>query len=218
MQFTIGRGDNVNFKFDDISISKVHAILTIEYYDDIEVEDSNSTNGTYINGTRIIRRKLQAGDQIKFGNYEPEMESFLKQVFDKYKGSKTDFIREFEEVLSVFAVYQSKKDKLVNPSHAALIMRIGFSVIAIGLLFLFQDYLKESIKLFSTLVIILANVVAGFVGPSPAKRSSMLDSLRKEYEDQLVCPKCNIKLIQNNLSYYVGREKCINPKCGACYR
>lgn len=73
MPFVIGKKkENVELVLNDYSASRIHARITCEegiYY----IEDLNSTNGTYKNGLRLQpyeKRKLEAGDELKFGKSE----------------------------------------------------------------------------------------------------------------------------------------------------
>lgn len=43
------------------------------------MRDSGSTNGTFVNGERVERRKLQPGDRIAFGKTEMAVESQSRQ-------------------------------------------------------------------------------------------------------------------------------------------
>lgn len=73
LPFVIGKKkENVNLAINDYSVSRVHARITREegiYY----IEDLNSTNGTFKNGLRLQpyeKRKLEKGDELKFGKTE----------------------------------------------------------------------------------------------------------------------------------------------------
>lgn len=73
LPFVIGkRKEDVSLVLNDYSVSRIHARITEEegnYY----VEDLNSTNGTYKNGLRLQpyeKRKLEKGDELKFGKIE----------------------------------------------------------------------------------------------------------------------------------------------------
>ncbi len=71
--FVIGKKrENVDLVINDYSASRIHARITQEdgiFY----LEDLNSTNGTFKNGLRLQpyeKRKLESGDELKFGNTE----------------------------------------------------------------------------------------------------------------------------------------------------
>jgi len=49
------------------SVSGRHAVLT-NVDGDYNVKDLNSTNGTRVNGTKVMQQKLTRGDMVQFGN------------------------------------------------------------------------------------------------------------------------------------------------------
>ncbi len=63
----IGRADSNDLVLDHPSVSRHHARLTVLPGDTTLLIDLGSLNGTYVNGRRIARHSLRAGDQIKMG-------------------------------------------------------------------------------------------------------------------------------------------------------
>ncbi len=76
----IGRGPGNRIRIDDLSISLVHAEITVrpnKYLStlkDVILRDLHSTNGTYINGTRIDYGNLRDGDRIRIGAHQFKLE------------------------------------------------------------------------------------------------------------------------------------------------
>ena len=67
---TVGAGGNNDIIIDRPAVSWNHAIV-IGRDDKIMLQDSASTNGTFLNGTRIrIPRVLLHGDKVRFGSEE----------------------------------------------------------------------------------------------------------------------------------------------------
>ncbi len=66
---TIGREDVNNIVIDHPSISRVHCFINRKdgYY---EIVDSESTNGTFVNGKKIKKAVLKNGDFLKLGDKE----------------------------------------------------------------------------------------------------------------------------------------------------
>lgn len=67
-RMTLGRRPYNDIVVDNLAVSGEHAALQAigtEYY----IEDLNSTNGTFINGKKIKRQILHAGDSIEIGKY-----------------------------------------------------------------------------------------------------------------------------------------------------
>lgn len=60
----IGRHVDCDIQLEDDAVSRRHARITLEG-DEYYVEDLGSSNGTFVNGSRIQRAKLSEGDTIK---------------------------------------------------------------------------------------------------------------------------------------------------------
>ncbi len=89
-QATVGRSSKADLYVNDVGISRKHAQL-MAYGDDIFIEDLQSANGTFLNGSPVDRRQqLQDGDKITLGSttilkftYHDELdETFQKEMFD----------------------------------------------------------------------------------------------------------------------------------------
>ncbi len=74
--FLIGRSFDCHLVLNDALISARHAkiVKTGEQY---ELQDLNSTNGTFVNDEKIEKKTLRTGDRIKFGSVEFE---FLRPI------------------------------------------------------------------------------------------------------------------------------------------
>jgi len=68
--FTIGRGEDVSFKIDDQKISRHHCRIEPVPDGSYKLIDLGSSNGTFVNGTRVTEKILQPDDVIRVGNYE----------------------------------------------------------------------------------------------------------------------------------------------------
>lgn len=64
-EIIVGRSSDVDMVLIEDMVSRRHARL--ECMDDISIEDLGSTNGTFVNGERIKRAKLQEGDRVLIG-------------------------------------------------------------------------------------------------------------------------------------------------------
>lgn len=76
-RLSIGRNKENDLAIDDISISKVHASLGLTSQSNIQIADTGSTNGTFINGQRIPYGKsltVNSTDSISFGNIEVKLD------------------------------------------------------------------------------------------------------------------------------------------------
>ena len=71
---TIGRTEETDICIPDHNVSKRHGIL-VRDGDDYQLHDFKSTNGTFVDGKRIMAVKLQHGVSIRLGSVELRYES-----------------------------------------------------------------------------------------------------------------------------------------------
>ena len=65
--FQIGRASKNELPIDQESVSRHHARITL-HARTYQIEDLQSTNGTFVNDERVaLRRTLKDGDQIRVG-------------------------------------------------------------------------------------------------------------------------------------------------------
>jgi hypothetical protein len=62
----IGRGVDCQLQIDAEFVSRRHALVLVSP-DETVIEDLNSTNGVFVNGLRVARRRLAEGDQVMVG-------------------------------------------------------------------------------------------------------------------------------------------------------
>jgi len=67
---TLGRATGADFIVDAALVSRVHCRFTALPDGSLEVRDLESTNGTFVNGTRIDAARLMAGDRVQVGRIE----------------------------------------------------------------------------------------------------------------------------------------------------
>ena len=68
-QIDIGRDSTNEIVINDAEISRRHARLTFQGGKYV-LEDLGSTNGTFVNGRRVRKAALVAGDKLKVGRVE----------------------------------------------------------------------------------------------------------------------------------------------------
>jgi len=66
---TIGRAPRADFVVDAAMVSRVHCRLTAGR-EQIDLQDLESTNGTFVNGRRVERAALKEGDRLRVGRME----------------------------------------------------------------------------------------------------------------------------------------------------
>jgi len=66
---TVGRAPRADFILDAALVSRLHCRLTATDRG-LDVVDLKSTNGTFVNGKRISKGSLAAGDRLRVGRVE----------------------------------------------------------------------------------------------------------------------------------------------------
>jgi hypothetical protein len=78
-RITIGRALDNMIRLEDGTVSHHHAVLQVDG-NEYKIRDLNSTNGTRVNGMRIVEAKLHHGDQVRLGSVEMRFESDVKKA------------------------------------------------------------------------------------------------------------------------------------------
>ena len=66
---TLGRRPYNDIVIDNLAVSGEHAVLQM-VGTEVNLEDLNSTNGTYVNGKAVKKQALQNGDTVEIGKYK----------------------------------------------------------------------------------------------------------------------------------------------------
>ena len=71
----MGRAARADFIVDAPLVSRLHCRLTLDDRNGLGVEDLESTNGTWVNGRKVKKSPLAAGDKVKVGRVEFDVRS-----------------------------------------------------------------------------------------------------------------------------------------------
>lgn len=111
-QCTLGRAEGSDIVLNGRGVSRHHAMIVVKPHGDVIIEDLGSTNGVYLNGERITRRSLEAGQTVGLGpevmvRLELSSRSVQNLLQEMYEGATTDALtgllsrRGFEDRLQV---------------------------------------------------------------------------------------------------------------------
>ncbi len=69
----LGKVPSAHLKLDDETVSRMHAIIEVNGPGDVSIIDLGSTKGTFVNGQKVNKAKLQSGDTIVVGETKIEL-------------------------------------------------------------------------------------------------------------------------------------------------
>jgi diguanylate cyclase (GGDEF)-like protein len=89
-RYSVGRGRDATLTLPDPGISRVHCSIVREADNRYFIEDQLSTNGTLVNGVRVDRCELRAGDRVQigaeavlqFGFFDAAEEGLVNQLYE----------------------------------------------------------------------------------------------------------------------------------------
>ncbi len=82
----IGRGEDNDWKIDDINVSRSHAEIVQHREGGYELVDLKSTNGTYLNESQVKREKLIFGDIISISGHRRKFTSDGLEILEGIEG------------------------------------------------------------------------------------------------------------------------------------
>jgi hypothetical protein len=68
-RLTVGRDPASDIFLNDITVSREHAVLTLEA-GGVSIKDAGSLNGVYINGASVTEAVLKGGDAVQIGRFQ----------------------------------------------------------------------------------------------------------------------------------------------------
>ncbi|MCS6914795.1 MAG: AgmX/PglI C-terminal domain-containing protein [Myxococcales bacterium] len=64
----VGKLSSSHLRIEDETVSRMHAVIEVSGPNDISIIDLGSTRGTFLNGQKITKAKLQSGDELVLGD------------------------------------------------------------------------------------------------------------------------------------------------------
>ena len=68
-RLTVGRDPSSDIFLNDITVSREHAVLTLEA-GSVSIKDVGSLNGVYVNGASVTSADLKGGDAVQIGRFQ----------------------------------------------------------------------------------------------------------------------------------------------------
>lgn len=190
----IGRKGNQPFAITERTVSGKHLKATLLADGNIEIEDLDSTNGTYVDGHKIIKKIVSCDQMVMLGTvYQIRIGDALGIIPNAPKASEAEEVSEFAKLKKVYENYEAAKIKLQQENAKKQFLR-SLPGVSTTLLFALTFVLGDSVNSIKPFmgVIMIAGIAASswlaFRGQQtmPVK----MEELNKQFMIDYVCPKC----------------------------
>lgn len=212
MIIKIGKAEDNDFVVNDSHVSRHHARLIREDNGIWLLEDVGSTDGTFVNNSQIVKKRITPMDTIKLGD------SYILNLSEVLKYNN-DYSEEFANLKQVYDNYIQAKVKIQssNQFKTRLFQSLPFALPGIvGVVIGFLG--KGSPELFgiSLLITICAPTIGIYLGAKQsAKIPQQLQDIANQFKIDYVCPKCGTFLGEIPWESLRNRKQCPVSSCKA---
>lgn len=212
MVWIIGRDGDI--KINKPGVSREHAKLIKKSDGSFTIEDLNSTNGTFVNGQRIVVKNITLSDQVQLaGTIDIDLRALLRSVLPE---DNAELIEKFNNLRDVYDEYNKKKVKIQSETISSVTLKRSLPMVVPGIIGLIALTIGEEGRYIAIAgaVLSLIGILYGIKAASkdqaklPEKLTALEDQLRVEY----VCPKCRNFLGNLPWQNLYNRGQCIHCK------
>lgn len=211
MILKIGKADDNDFVVNEPQVSRyhVHLVREGEYW---LLEDVGSTNGTFVNGSQIVKKRVLFTDDIKLGsNYQLNLSEVLKY--------NNDYSEEFAALRKIYDNYVESKVKIQssNQFKTRLMQSLPFALPGIvGVIIGFWGKGSPEFLGISLLITICAPTIGIYLGAKQsAKTPQQLQDITNQFKIDYVCPKCGTFLGEIPWESLKNKKQCPISSCKA---
>jgi hypothetical protein len=196
----------------DPHVSRYHARLSREADGCLLLEDVDSANGTYVNGSQIVKKRIAPTDMVTLGR------SFTLNIAEALR-SQNDYSAEFAALKGIYDRYIEQKIRIQssNQFKTRLFQALPFALPGvIGVAFGFMGKGSPTILGISLLVAICAPAAGIYMGAKQsAKIPGQLQELANQFKIDYVCPKCGTFLGEIPWESLINKKQCPVSSCKA---
>lgn len=193
-EITIGRKGDQSFAITERSVSGKHLKATLLADGNIEIEDLDSTNGTYVDGQRIVKKMVSPDQMVMLGTvYQIRIGDVFGIAPKDSVASEPEEVSEFAKLQKVYEDYEAAKIKLQQDNAKKQFLRSIPGVattLLFGLTFLLGDSV-DFIKPYMGGFMVIGVVVSGLMAYKGQQAMPVkTEELNKQFMIDYVCPKC----------------------------
>lgn len=212
MEIRIGKADDNDFIVNDPHVSRHHARLVRQDLGYWLLEDLGSTNGTFVGGVQVVKKRVTPADTIVLGS------NYILNLLEvsKYNNDYTD---EFARLKQVYDHYIQTKIKIQssNQFKTRLLQSLPFAIPGIvGVMIGFLG--KGSPELFglSLFITVCFPTIGIYLGArQSAKIPQQLQNIANQFKIDYVCPKCGTFLGEIPWESLRNKKQCPVSSCKA---
>lgn len=212
MEIIVGKNGNQKIPITEASVSRRHCKLTEQSDGTFLLEDLGSTNGTFVNGVKIIRTTVNRNASITLGSLTVSVEALV--------GPKPqEFTKDFLRLKSVYDQYHQELIKLEKADRMKNFYRSlppTISAIVFALTLFLNGESAMIARSITGVVTILFVVWSTFTAyKSNKKLPEQRQQLFKQFQIDYVCPnpKCKHYLGDIPFENLQNRGTCDYCKC-----
>ena len=212
MEIKIGKATDNDVTLDNPYMSRHHAVLSTDENSSLILEDSGSTNGTFVNNIQIARKKVVPEDSITFGK---EYSLTVRELLHK----ADDYSDDFGKLKTVYDDYIREKIRIQssNQFKTRLFQSLPFALIGVaGLIISFLGHTKRELFILSFVLAVSAPTLGVYFGArQAAKIPALLQNLANRFKINYVCPKCGTFLGEIPYESLRNKKQCPVSSCKA---
>lgn len=211
MIIRIGKASDNDYIINEDHVSRHHACLTRNDQGWF-IEDTQSTNGTFVNGCQVKKKKICATDIIILGdNFILNLNQVLKSV--------NDYSEEFASLKKVYDEYINARIRIQsnNQFKTRLFQSLPFAIPGIvGIALGFWGNGTPQLFGLSLSLAICAPTVGIYLGAKQsAKIPKLLQDISNQFKIAYVCPKCGTFLGEIPWESLRNKKQCPVSSCRA---
>ncbi|AEW19889.1 FHA domain-containing protein [Tannerella forsythia] len=212
MIIRIGKANDNDFVVNDVHVSRYHARLIRDENGRLFIEDTDSANGTYVNGDRVIKKRVTPSDVIMLGDhYVLEIQAVLK--------SDNDYSEEFAALKPVYERYIKEKIRIqsTNQFKTRIFQSLPFAFVGVaGLVIGVLGKHLQGVFIGSLALAVCAPTLGIYLGArQSAKIPALMQRLSNQFKIDYVCPKCGTFLGEIPWESLANKKQCSVGSCRA---
>lgn len=221
MEIIIGREGNQSFIINNAGVSRHHVKLTDCGNGAFVIEDLGSSNGTFVNDQKIIKRTISSTDKVRLG---PTYILNLQQVFKQSEKTVTHSSSKQEQqnhvsiarLQSIRERYEQGRIALKKEAATSRVKRtLPPLVVTAGLLlssvFLGGETANVLRPIFGIISLLLIGYTTYQYYKTQTREPEKMEALKKQFQIDYVCPNCGTYL--GDLPFETIRNQ---KKCNKC--